>query len=382
MKLNPVGAALSAIGLLGVALTSSAAAPTISSAALSNDTLTLSGSNFGSKSTAAPFYFQDFSGLADGANSAAAGLQWTSDTQSNPNTSRVISSDGIGGKALSMTKTASSTDGQDGFSPYLSVTLPANTQGVMVSFWIKFIKTTSGLPSAMYQWKGPRAGIFGTTPSDPTTNYQANPKLSSQTYVRPDGLWPAFPLTDSGGFATGLWTDAPLVLNDIYSHANPSSFNFYSTWIQRDTWLKFNDVGQANGEVNETINGDVIQNLTNLANRTSSGQWLNHVQVFPGLQFLRNKNFEIRVSRISIDTTRARVFLGNAATLSACTGRYIVKPSAWASGSITATHAANAPTGYQWVYVANSAGEINTSGFQLGAATSSKPNPPVIQSVQ
>jgi hypothetical protein len=99
-------------------------------------------------------------------------------------------------------------------------------------------------------------------------------------------------------------------------------------------------------------------------------------------QFLRNKNFEIRVSRISIDTTRARVFLGNAATLSACTGRYIVKPSAWASGSITATHAANAPTGYQWVYVANSAGEINTSGFQLGAATSSKPNPPVIQSVQ
>jgi hypothetical protein len=276
----------------------------------------------------------------------------------------------------------------NGWSPHLGVsTLPANTQGVFVSFWIRVINTTGGTLSGILQWKGPRAGVYGANPQHPAENYAANPKLSSQMYIQTDGLWTDRDAPD--GTRTGGWTDASAAsgqtggLSDIWFNSTyPSTFNFYTAWIQRDTWLKFNDIGQANGEVNEVINGAQVQNLKNLANRHSASESMQYLQVIPSLQFTRTKAFEIRVSRIYIDTTPARVYLGNASTLSAVTGRFILPPTAWSNGSINAAKATNIPAGYKWVYAVNSAGEVNANGFAFANdAASAPPNAPEVQSI-
>jgi len=368
--------------MLSVALPSQAANPVVSSATMNDGALSVSGSNFGTKPTAAPVYFQDFSSLEDGMTgraSSAAGLTWSDDTNYNPNNSQIISSDGVGGKAMTMfSPTSGSRNTDSGFYPHVGINLPAGgSQGVMMSFWIKFVKLTAGNPTgggSEYQWKGPRAGVFAGTGRSSNENYAANPKLSSQVYVQSDGLWNG--TADSYGNRSHLWTDAPNFQSDIYSKLTPASFNFYSTWIQRESWLKFNDMGQSNGEVKETINGSMIQNLSNLANRTSDDQSLDYAQIFPGVTFLQMKDFEVRISRVYIDTTQARVFLCNAATLTACTKRFLLPPVTWTNTSISAAKGASAPAEYKWVFVSNAAGEINSSGFAL--ATGPVPKAPVV----
>src|SRR6188768_111961 len=105
--------------MLSVALPSQAANPVVSSATMNDGALSVSGSNFGTKPTAAPVYFQDFSSLEDGMTgraSSAAGLTWSDDTNYNPNNSQIISSDGVGGKAITMfSPTSGSRNTDSGF---------------------------------------------------------------------------------------------------------------------------------------------------------------------------------------------------------------------------------------------------------------------------
>lgn len=73
------------------------------------------------------------------------------------------------------------------------------------------------------------------------------------------------------------------------------------------------------------------------------------------------------VDEIYIDSTPARVEIGNASTWGACTRRVLQVPTSWSSSSITATvnqgGFANGATGY--VYVVATDGSVNTTGKEI-----------------
>jgi len=70
---------------------------------------------------------------------------------------------------------------------------------------------------------------------------------------------------------------------------------------------------------------------------------------------------------VYVDTTWARVMIGDAATWSGCTRKEIQIPSAWSDTSITATFNQGAfSTGASaWLYVVDSAGTVNSAGFPI-----------------
>jgi len=74
---------------------------------------------------------------------------------------------------------------------------------------------------------------------------------------------------------------------------------------------------------------------------------------------------------IYIDTTRARVEIGDASTWSACTHREVQIPSAWASNSVTVTLNQGSLDQFEgkYLYVVDSTGAINASGRLLGDQT-------------
>jgi hypothetical protein len=77
-----------------------------------------------------------------------------------------------------------------------------------------------------------------------------------------------------------------------------------------------------------------------------------------------NATYDIRLSHLYADNTRARVYLCNSSTAAGCTQKFLVAPSAWSGTSIT-TEGVNIPSGYNWVYVVNAAGEVNSSGYEF-----------------
>ncbi len=84
---------------------------------------------------------------------------------------------------------------------------------------------------------------------------------------------------------------------------------------------------------------------------------------------------------IYIDDSWARVMIGNAPTWTGCTAREIQIPSAWTDGSITITVNRGAMTtlGDKYLYVVDANGNVNQNGFRLCSAC---PNPPTNLLVQ
>ena len=347
-------------GLAGSAVVL-AAAPVVSSATLSNGKLTISGSNFGSKPTAAPYRFWPFTADADGASSKAVGFDFYNSVEAG---SVIVSTDGVGGKSLKFTALGAGQASNVGKFPMIGENLPGGTTGVLCSVWFKLHRQGTAVSGGTMQWKGPRTGVYGANSADPTDNYAASPHLSASIFTAPDFTWTAG--TNSSGFNSYIDYEYPNSGSSQFNNPDPPNFGL-DQWYHWETWYRFNDVGQANGEMVHTLNGTVIAKVSNLQNRTTSSQYLQHIIVLTGLAFLQNRDWDIYMSRVYLDTTKAQVFLCNAAALASCTGRFVVPPSAWTNTSISGTDATNIPAGYKWIYVSNPEGEINATGFEFAA---------------
>jgi hypothetical protein len=87
----------------------------------------------------------------------------------------------------------------------------------------------------------------------------------------------------------------------------------------------------------------------------------------------RSGNEKIFIDDIFIQQgSRARVEVGDASTWDACTDREVQIPSSWATGSITITvnQGTFGDTESCWLYIVDSSGNVNSSGFAItfGAA--------------
>ena len=116
------------------------------------------------------------------------------------------------------------------------------------------------------------------------------------------------------------------------------------------------------------MNGDQIGPfgvMEAMACRNSSAQLINYASLFPGYDgFPTTSQYRFKFCEHVVDTTCARVVVGNASTWGACTHRQYMIPTEWSDTSVTASwRALGFATSGQTVYgyVVNSSGTVSAA---------------------
>lgn len=105
----------------------------------------------------------------------------------------------------------------------------------------------------------------------------------------------------------------------------------------------------------KTFQGKTTDNPTNWGDFLVQGQNSN----------CDNSNY-MYFDDLYIDTTWSRVMIGNASTFSNSTHKEIQIPTAWATGEITVVvNTGSFENGQAWLYVVDSNGDVNSSGFEI-----------------
>jgi hypothetical protein len=325
-------------------------APAITSAVLAGSTITISGGNFGTKTTPAPTFFQPFTGLANGATPTAAGF----DSWVNRGGEAVTNADGVGGGSLRCNPVTANNA-----FPHIGRYLPANVSELRVSFYFKVYGPSSN------QMKFCRAGTRG---GDPVADYGSSDSK----------MYPSFWLYNGslgGNSVQALWRTSGGTISSYYTEDAGSGSSgvplssqpdvSVQSWVFADVVYRYNDVGSANGLCRIDINGFSWQNRPAMQVRTSASQYLQFIQPIPSID---ESPYDYAMSRVYIDTgaqSVAMVFLSNSATYAGVTQRFILPASAWSATGITVSSASSVPTGYRYLYVVSPSGEFNASGYSV-----------------
>lgn len=331
-----------------------AAPPVISSASLRSGIIQVSGSNFGAKSAAAPFKFQPFTATSQGQAYAQVGFDFVGGNNSGAAHNYCDMTDGVGGGSwLHLTPGG----GEESFSHFGHL-LPGNTEAIYASYWVRLHRLTSATGGRTGQFKAMRSGL--RTGSDPVANmYYVDPKYEFSCYIDVTNL----------SALTGPNSGSHNAAGDIQQYYPENAYDvplISNTWVFCEIYYRLNSLGQADGIQQVRFNGTQNVDLRDRQPRTSASEYLGYIQYNPGLaNDFDQSAWEVRFSRIYLDTTRARVFLGDAATLVGCQGRFLLSPTSWNDTSVAAGSATNIPAGYNWVYVSNRDGEINVNGYAL-----------------
>jgi len=369
----------------GVSSIATAAQPTIASAQLTGSSLVITGANFGTKGSAAPFFYQDFTtrnGESDGDLLLGYANQRPYSSNSYGSSTTVDTGMGrtAGRGALKLDIAAGAAD----YFPHIAVntsntgrgTLTSqNTDELYISYWVKF-ELVSGTPaSSPIQIKSVRSGTGA-----PTTNYYSNYPM----YV--SNLWPK---GDASGYAYSYQEtrdSANVTSSGEHFDAADTSMWVPGGWNFVEIWQKYNTPGVADGFFKYKINGVAIDKQIEapsfnaiLVRKSGDGaKHYDYTMLVPGVDVsghTSTSKYRLLFSEHYIDTSPQRVMLGNASTLAANKGGLLCPPSSWSNGSLTVT-AANIPAGYNWVYITNSAGETNANGVAIGGSSAIISNPP------
>lgn len=143
-------------------------------------------------------------------------------------------------------------------------------------------------------------------------------------------------------------------------------------WNRLEVYYKYSDpAGTANGALQTWVNLGQNANYTDVvtrANDSVSGARVIDNFLLPFMaDRLQNVHLRMYVDDVYVDTTQARVEIGNAPTWDTCTQREIQIPSFWSTTAINITvNRGMIPTGSQvYLYVVDSNGNHNTSGYPV-----------------
>ncbi len=325
----------------------------VSSAVKSGSTVTVSGSGFGTKSTAAPFFFQPFTGFSGGETPTAAGF----DSWINRGGEAVYMADGVGGGSLRCDPVAASNA-----FPHIGKYLPASVSELLVAFYFKLY----GSPASSNQMKFCRAGTPG---GDPHLDY-----ASTDAKIFPS-IWVYSGPQIGGNSVQAQWFQSGGAIQSYYtdeSGGGSSGIPLGSQpsvdagqWVFAEVRYRYNDVGSANGLLRIDLNGFRWHERPAIQPRTSAGQYMGFIQPIPSID---EALFDYAISRVYIDTgsqSVAQVFLSDSSTASGVTKKFLLPASAWSDSSITVGNAASIPSGYDYLYVVNPSGQINSAGRVL-----------------
>lgn len=335
------------------------AAPSISSASLASELLTINGADFGVKTTAAPAKFRDWTGLTDGSNAQA--LAQFDETEfvnfGGGSTFTVDNSKGWGGGSLKIVANCQAVGEifphhcHNGFS----------SDVIYMSSWLLVNRVTNVNSTTLAQFKSFR--LVKDTGGGPVDNYyNGRPMLQmSLSSTEPDdngsfilGSW------DSSGARHGDWTNE---VGGVPQNMPPFMRDGLPHLVEQISQL--NSVGVANGLIDVYIDGAHIASYTNMQNKDGSGEHFSYA--LWGTDFaddMQQNNWITNEGRHYLDTTIARVFLSDSATFAGiATPSFLVPPVTWTGGNAITVTAKNIPANYKYLYVVNSAGEVNSSGY-------------------
>src|SRR5262249_26850009 len=165
-------------------------------------------------------------------------------------------------------------------------------------------------------------------------------------------------------------------------------------WHRSEYYFKLSDAGVANGQfqtwVDGVLNANVPNTMSRLAGTSSS---INYVMSpFDGIDsYGLSNSYTVWADDFYVDTTRARVEIGDASTLAASKKRNILPPQSWSDTQISVkANVSMFPSGSKaFLYVFDANGNVNstgypvTVGFTVGSGTASTtPNAPTNVTVQ
>ncbi len=279
----------------------------------------------GSKSPVAPVWFERFSTTTEGETASAVGYQ-----RAARHDVHVDMSDGIlscrGSLRFDTGPGADVGGGIGEVFPHVYNDLPAGSLQVVRSFWIKVVKTVSGSGSnGPMQLKSVRTGTV--SPSDNTPHYSGLPAFKTSLYLN----------AEIGNFNSVYSTWDAIDDNDAthtqWSRGTPS----WKTggWNRLTMIFTHNSLGAANGRLQYWVNETQILNRTDCAPRSTTEQFLQYVQLFPGFDFKFGDEWTVKFADDYVDNTLARVELTDQADYATSSQWAMQGLTAWSDSSIT-----------------------------------------------
>jgi hypothetical protein len=139
-------------------------------------------------------------------------------------------------------------------------------------------------------------------------------------------------------------------------------------WRRVEVYAKMNSSGNADGIVKYTWNGTTIFNHTDIVYRAVGQTQKWQCIMFPSMPGNElTYQWDIRADDIYCDGTQARVEIGDASTWSACTHKEVQPATSWSDSSATVTlnRGSFGATDPAYVYVVDSNGAVNTNGRSI-----------------
>ena len=168
----------------------------------------------------------------------------------------------------------------------------------------------------------------------------------------------------------------------------------FQGWVAPGAWhsiqVEYGEgsaAGQANGSMKLWVDGALRDSTTTLdTNNPADGGMVNKRPYIIGFYDSWSpsdasvSNMYAYYGDIYVDSSWARVEIGNAASYNACTHREMLVPTAWSANSISArVNQGSFTTGQPaYIYVVDSSGRVNASGLTavIGGGTITPPSAP------
>lgn len=327
-------------------------------------TLTITGTGFGTKSTAAPLVWDNFEAGTAAANiagnSPVIGPAWT-DYSNNASAHPTYNTASEGNRTNSTKSSFHDFTGAGVYNISLKYS-PSSPATFYLSFWWKYIKTSTSCSRNIKPWV-----IYGTVSSFPSEyvgygDCVADPNLRTNAEDSPNPTNSTMYGADASSIANveSEWQMFEVYL--VQSAANVSDGKF-KVWIYRPfAGSPTVDFGIANLAQSDAY-----------MTRTTSNTWneLHLGGAFLAQDTPADARGKIYLDNVYLDTTLSRVMICKESTFSARKHCEHQVPSSWSGTSVVVTvnNGAMASGDTKYLYVADSTGATNATGFLLSAGS-------------
>lgn len=340
-------------------LTSTAyAAPSVSSVndstLVADQQLTISGTSFSSKPTAAPLIWDNFEGGSNG--DALTTTSWTQYSGSGSVDGGTFSNTRAYSGSLSAYNNPYDSGGGDQKQFNTSYQTFTASDEIYYSYYI-YHDLSGTLGGVMKQGR-----ITAGSSSSP--NFYGSPNMHSQ--LQPSASW-GYTLYDNGN------TFVQQTTGNISEDG----------WRKIELYNKLSTAGSSNGEIFMRLN-NVTKWEDASAETRATGETFKWSSILLGMMATNipsSGDYKIYIDDVYVDNTIARVEIGNASTYASCS---ILEPQpafSWTTTDIgvTVNQGALGNNSDAWIYVTDTSGSVNTSGYAVSFGAGS--NPPNISSL-
>ncbi len=324
----------------------------VSGTVADNQTITITGANFGAKSPAAPILWADFS---SGINPSSLGQRtaW-SDIQNLVRTASLPPGAGTSNGAVGTWDTSTG-------DPHY---VPSFSFGITKTYWTQ-----------VYVY-AKRYFDFDATTNQKFFRINPNPVINRNDYVAVyhKGWWTAF-LNEGDDDNPDRLCETAAGMN-CYTRNQWMSEEFIWQYAGGSGLNANGSPGAGSGIIDYTRDGVVFKHMENINNGANTQSDLRMLDNFTPNNIPTDtppNGSHVYMTDMYADDTYSRVMLGNAPTMAASTHREILIPSAWSATSISAvvnqgTFAAGSTA---YLYVFDSSNTPNTSGYPVTIAAGS-----------